>query len=396
MALFKLSFGLFFLALLFAAWSFLYAYDVPDPTPMEERPPFVAVINWYRSNVSGMPIEQLPSQAAAFRYEYSLSIENVNPQMLPAMLPRSIAPFYDDQYYVELRRLFENGLEISRQWIFRDSEGLTRLHASGSGARFGARVIAGENGSGFIELGNNYGAVIREFRFEEDLSEWDFRYTFSEGFLTRAETWFKNAPPNAADSDPPPGPPVFVLMYTDLYRYTRSGSLRAIDRTFHAGAAVIPRLRFPQLGPRVFQVDELVTPTDIYASGFLMADLHLEGTTISYSLDIRGRIQRELWRDEEGRVIGEITNTWEGDRLVSVLWEAPGDRRLIEFDFNAAGDRIAERNIRNGILERSVTIHGDSEIEEIFMGGRLVLRAYWESGVRIREERISAPPLRLR
>jgi hypothetical protein len=76
---------------------------------------------------------------------------------------------------------------------------------------------------------------------------------------------------------------------------------------------------------------------------------------------------------------------------MSALWRSIDDERLIEFEYDNDGNRIVERNFRNGILERSVTAQNGMDIEEIFMNGRLVLRAFWEDGVKISEERITPP-----
>jgi len=73
---------------------------------------------------------------------------------------------------------------------------------------------------------------------------------------------------------------------------------------------------------------------------------------------------------------------------MSVLWQSHSDERLVEYEYDNEGSRISERNYRNGLLERTVTFSGSREVEEIYMSGRLILRAIWEDGVRISEERI--------
>jgi len=70
------------------------------------------------------------------------------------------------------------------------------------------------------------------------------------------------------------------------------------------------------------------------------------------------------------------------------LWKSPGEERLVEYDYSSDGSRIAERNYRQGELERSVTARDGIDTEEIFLNGRLVLRAFWENGLKISEERI--------
>jgi hypothetical protein len=109
---------------------------------------------------------------------------------------------------------------------------------------------------------------------------------------------------------------------------------------------------------------------------------------VFYVTDDRGRILTETRRNEEGEVIGELQNAWSGDRLTSVRWKAGDDERVTEFGYDGDGDRILERNINRGVLERVVRLAGNREIEEIYMDGKPVLRAVWENGRKISEEHI--------
>jgi hypothetical protein len=97
-------------------------------------------------------------------------------------------------------------------------------------------------------------------------------------------------------------------------------------------------------------------------------------------------------------MIGEMKNTWSQDRLLSVHWTSGDDDRLTEYEYDGGGDRILERNYSKGLLERIVKQEGDREVEEIYMNNRIILRAIWEDGRKISEERIrpsnslSVPP----
>ena len=86
-------------------------------------------------------------------------------------------------------------------------------------------------------------------------------------------------------------------------------------------------------------------------------------------------------------MIGELTNTWSGDRLLSVLWKTEDEDTLIEYEYDDKGDRVVERNFSHGVLERVIGNQDGTEIEEIYIDGILMLRAYWENGKKIREER---------
>jgi len=351
-------------------------------------------IRWYRSNSSGMLLEIIPSRLAALRNEYSLSIRTAQYWEVPELL----LPYYNNSYSAELRILYNEGEASRRQWIFRDETGMTRLTASGGGSRFavrGAGVFSlreggDDNSSGVIEIRNRTGEVTRELQFEDDLSEWDYRYIYRDGILISASIWFKPAPPDETGEETARITPVSALAYTDDYRYTRSGSLRTIDRTLHEGAAEQQRIAFPRLGPGAppSAEEELIA----YTSGHLIGNENPEGSAIAYNYDSRGRVQTEIWRDERGVVVGELTNTWSGDRLLSVLWKTADEESLTEYEYDARGDRVVERNFSHGVLERIVTNQDGTEIEDIFINGILMLRAYWENGQKIREERPGERP----
>ena len=347
---------------------------------------------WYRSNSSGMLLESIPSRAAALRNEYSLSVRNAQYREVPELL----LPYYNNSYSTELRILYNEGEANRRQWIFRDETGSTRLTASGGGGRFAVRGAGAfslreggeDSNSGIIEIRNRTGEVTREIRFEEDLSEWDYRYSYRDGILISAEIWFRAAPPDETEEAQERITPAFALAYTDNYRYTRSGSLRAIDRTLHEGASEKQRIAFPRLGPGAPSADdELISHGSSSTSGYFIGNENPQSETISYTLDSRGRVLVEIWKDEEGVVIGELTNTWSGDRLISVLWKTEDEDRLIEYEYNDKGDRVVERNFSHGVLERIISSQDGMEIEDIFINGTLMLRAYWENGKKIREER---------
>jgi hypothetical protein len=396
-----------------------------------------------------MALEMIPSRIAALRNEYGLSVERINPSLLPWILPEIIRRHYDGSYHAELRILYEEGIEIRRQWIFRDSKGVGRLAASGTLVFFSGEEPKSkppvkkntdeeENGEGdseedsveaeepsrkgFIEIRDGEGAVVREFQFDEDSAEWDFHYFYRDGTLIRTETWFKEAPaPPVVEEEvtvnenededededwededeaekqapvivAPPRQewkePVFVRAFTDNYRYTRSGSLRAIDRRVHSGGAIL-RVGFPRLGPGASYGEDLVDQGGAYTASYFMDANPPDDTNINFNLDSRGRILGEVWKDESGKVIGELKNTWSGDRLQSAHWKSGNDERLIEYEYDRKGNPVVERNYRNGVLERSIAVENGVEIEEIYMNGKLVLRAHWENGVKVLEERVS-------
>ena len=386
---------------------FSFYEDPPvEALPSVEEPeiedPAALVTRWYRANSSGMPLEYIPSRFAALRNKYCLSVKRFSYLEIPDALPELLLPFYDASLAVELRLLYENAKEFRRQWIFRDDT--VRLTAAGYGSLYGGEKQEDEKRNGFIEIRNSEGLLEREFRFEEDLGEWEYRFFYTGNTLIKAETWYKEPPP---DTEPDEGEnneaestvdievdiekeePAFLPVSTDNYSYTRSGSIRGISRVLHEGADLeLPREIFPRLGPGVYYGMDFASHGATQGADFLMSSFSFEGAEISYSIDSRGRILGETWKDENGDVVGELRNTWSDDRLMSVLWKTDEEERLIEYEYNGDGDRIVERNFNRGVMERSVTSRDGKDVEEIFMNGKIVLRAIWEKGKKISEERV--------
>jgi hypothetical protein len=221
---------------------------------------------------------------------------------------------------------------------------------------------------------------------------------------------------NAAEQKPPPpqpkaserarkteGPaafPAFFVavtgkegekLWTDNYRYTRSLGLRAIERVYHNPKAEqkFARTTFPRVVPDDSpRKKDFVSPAIPFSSDFLR-DIYKDGAVkINYNTDSRRRIVNEMRFDGEDKLLGEFNNIWEGDRLSKVTWKGDGEERVIEFRYNRSGERISERDYRNGVLERSVTINKDEEIEELYLSGETALRAIWKDGKKISEERL--------
>ena len=346
-------------------------------------------ILWYRSNSTGLALEMIPSRLLAMRNEYCLSVESIALRDLPAIL----LPYYENTFRIELRTIYKNGNEYRRQYQFRDAGNITRLTSSGGTGFFSQgndviNISGDESSRGFIEIFNNSGYVTRELNFEEDESRWEYIFSYSDNTLLKAETWYKKPPEKAPVEEPAAGLPAEPV-YTDYFRYTRSGSLRAIDRYLHEGAA-INRLSFPRLGPGVSYTHQLNIPATTYVPEFLQNVNSYSGIKMSYTLDSRGRVLSEVWTGENDVPVGQFINTWSGDRLMSVHWKSDSEDKLVEYEYDSEGNSIAERNFSHGILERSLTRRNGRDVEEIFINGVLVLRAIWEDGVKISEERVPA------
>ncbi|MDR2136256.1 MAG: hypothetical protein LBO76_06535 [Treponema sp.] len=147
-------------------------------------------------------------------------------------------------------------------------------------------------------------------------------------------------------------------------------------------------LRFPRRSLDSKDDESFVSPSTAYGSQFLEdAQAEAPGGVV-YETDERGRVLGETRQGEGGEVIGELRNEWSGNRLSRVVYTEGEDEMVTEYEYDDDGDRIAERNYRNGVLERAVRISGDREEEELYMNGELVLRSLWEGGRKISEERV--------
>ncbi|MDR0730201.1 MAG: hypothetical protein LBF63_00920, partial [Treponema sp.] len=153
-------------------------------------------------------------------------------------------------------------------------------------------------------------------------------------------------------------------------------------------------LRFPRRSLDSKDEESFISPAIAYGSQFL-EDVHAgDSGRIVYETDERGRILTETMWGEDGELVSELRNQWSDNRLSRIIYTtataAGNEERITEYDYNGEGDRITERNFRNGVLERVVHISGNREDEEIYMNGELVLRTQWEGGRKIHEERVRA------
>jgi hypothetical protein len=405
---------------------------------------------WYISNAGGMALEP-SSRLVALRNKYSLMVGPASPGELPELLRE----YYQASWALEVRVLYTEGAESRRQWLFLDERRVTRLvavfvepspsedddHDGGEAAEEGAEEeaaalsddpAAGESAvspdepdepaeaepeaeplpSGFLEFYDGDGLLTGERRFQDDGGETEIRYFYNRKILIRAETTEKFPPPSANEDSAPgdaaeePGPeetpepekppedspPAERLVCTDYYRYSRSGSLRAIERVYHEPPeGTVTRIRFPHRILDSVYEKEFVNPALAYGSESL-SDIFIDSVhRVVYNTDQRGRILSETRLDGDDQVVGELTNVWEGDRLVRVIWKAGEDERRVEYVYNAEGDRIEERNYRKENLERLVLREGDIEVEELYIDGQPALRVRWEKGRKISEERIPLP-----
>jgi YD repeat-containing protein len=370
----------------------------PQPEEPPSGPP-----RWFRSNTAGMALEEMSSRFAALRNEYALVIDFFSPEELPEML----VPYYEAPYRIEVHILYKNGGENRRQWIFRDAGGTARLTAvfnpeppesakaeeapvetppaadpdsAGEAVETEEEAPARRRPSGFIETYNQDGWITAEHLFREEGEEDITGFFYQNRRLVRAEMRRKTRNEEGE---------AVIPVYTDFYRYNRAAALRAVERIYHEGAAPSPvRLTFPRMILDAAADKDFISPGISYGSDFLDEQWAGDGYRVVYTTDERGRILTETRQDDTGTVIGELQNNWSGDRLVSVVLKTGDDERLTEYEYDGEGNRITERNYRNGVLERTVRGEGVREVEELYMNGAVVLRAVWEDGRKISEERV--------
>lgn len=382
-------------------------------------------VDWYRSNAAGMIFEGIPSRITALRQKYCLSVEFI----AVSELPEPLQAYYQPSYRIELHTLYEEGKESRRQWIFRNEQGKTLVVSS---LVFTPDPLTIEEETeeeekiqepeldaleeapqdpipleprftGFIEVydffkGNT--RLIEEHLFSDEGTETITAYFYNQQLLIRGETRIKNPVPieEGEDESVEEAGEQLELVFSDYYRYSRSYALRAVKRVYHQELVTdsqVTRLQFPHLGLQSAVEEQrkaFVSPSTAYGSEFiqdLSADAGVQaGYQVVYTTDERGRILTEITQDAEGTVLREIHNTWAGDRLASVDWKTGEEERRIEYAYDSAGDRILERNYTNGVLERLVRRDQGRETEELYMNGKVILRAIWEDGRKISEERI--------
>ena len=402
-----------------------------------EVPKRLRPARWFRSNAGGMALEEIPSRFAALRNKYALVIDSSAPDELPEYLSR----YYDDGYSIEIRKLYEDGEEKRMQWIFRDDNETTRLIAVFTGMTepasesdenekieeaseidkievkddfdiVNASVVSEESGieedgiveekkekivkepeptGGFIEIFDENALLMSEIRFigEGEKSRTDFIYKKGIVISANAFMWEENDEGGE-----------FKKTHTDFYRYNRSSFLRAVERVFHEDAQITTsdspvRIAFPSRIMEAarndfFMGEKLNSYPEFFGDMLVKKD-----SRIVFTSDERGRILTETLysgkkneENEEDVVVWVIRNRWSDDRIVSIS-KKEGDIELVaEYEYDSGGDRILERNLKNGTLERVVRTEGKKDIEELYLNNVAVLQAVWEDGRKISERRM--------
>jgi hypothetical protein len=348
-------------------------------TPPRETPEWVKPARWFRSNAAGMSLEEIPSRLAALRNEYALVIDFTEPEELPEHL----VPYYDDAYFIENRAIYKESEKLRTQWIFRDKSGTTRLLAVFPDAE-------DEAINGFIEVyGENY-ALLSEYKFAGGKSG-KTEFSYNKGVMVSAIEWQWDEASPAYPASAKDGK--YKKMYTDYFRYNRSRYLRNVERVYHEEqlikthgdslAAIFPVRIMDAARNDDFFNEKLNASPDFFGETSVG-----EGDRIVFATDERGRVTSETLFDKEDNVLWEIKNTWAEDRIVSICRTEGETELLVEYEYDDAGNRIVERNLRDGVLERVVRTEDKFDYEELYLQGRVFLTAVWEDGRKISETRV--------
>ncbi|MCL2276298.1 MAG: hypothetical protein FWC21_00225 [Treponema sp.] len=351
------------------------------------RPPV-----WFRSNQGGMALEEISSRIVALRNEYALSISFARPSDTPVFLSR----YMDVDFYSEIRVLYKDGEIVRTQWILKDINGITRLNASFSEPEKFIEEIFDETSrgienvvlidtvdnmegkTGFIEIFNMDSLLTEEYRF------------FSDGIITRIENEYNNNLLISSVFSIYESENEYKRLYADFYRYNRSMSLRSIERIFYSATRnddesimiSFPRRVMDSANDGAF-ISGRINLYPEYFGGII-----LEENKIIYDTDTRGRILIETLYDEEDNIIWFIQNIWENNRIISSEKIEADMNYLTEYEYSSGGEKVLERNYKNGVLERIVRREGFQDIEELYINDIMVMTAVWENGRKISESRV--------
>ena len=404
--------------------------DFPFSSEFERKmPEWGSPAHWFRSNAGGLTIEEVPSRLTALRNEYALAIGFPHQDELPEYL---LSYYDEEEHNIETRTLYKNGEQIRTQWLFRDKNGTTRLNAvflepekpnvqeeikqeeiksdeiteeeiieeeTLAEEELGidkeeeeiveiavsekeSKIVKEKHKTGFIEIFDKNMFLTREYRFFEngDVNKTD--YVFSGGILISSKV--------SLSED---GGKEYKETYTDFYRYNRSSSLRAVERKFSRDGKIslsdAPLLiTFPRrIGDAAKNGTFISERHNSYPDFFGDVPVHAD-SKIVFETDERSRVLSQTLYDEKADVVWVIRNTWQNNRIISTTKTEGGTVLLAEYSYNSKGDRILERNLRNGVLERVVRMEGKNDIEELYFNNVLVLRAVWEDGRKISETRV--------
>jgi hypothetical protein len=265
-------------------------------------------------------------------------------------------------------------------------------------------VIWNGPASGFIEIYDEKYHITAEYRYTDKGERSKIEYFYNNDIKTSARTMLWDD----KEGD-------YIQTHTDYYRYNRSAFLRAVERVFMRDQQItssdnvvtsnevadnvvkdnvvknnVVKVSFPHNILAAAKNDSFMGEKFNSYPDFFDDLFVLKNSKLIFTTDERGRVldQTLISDDEEKKVIWKIENTWSGDRIVKITKTEGKTVLLTEYVYNKDGDRVLERNIKNGILERVVRSEGKTDIEELYLNNKVVLQAVWEDGRKISESRV--------
>jgi len=365
--------------------------DIEKSYALEKQEP----VKWFRSNSGAMALEETFSKSVAFRNEYVLSIETARFSDIPEYL----LEYFSSDFTCEIRVLYKNEEPLKTQWLFKDSGSITRMNAVFNDTEGWEELYKNNElvlKDGFIEIFDSGAFLISEYRYYNSGIGFKIDYTYNENMLTSCAFFIIEEKSNELHEDiaislqdQKSG---YKLVYADFYRYNRSLSLRSMERVFYAGMQITQgdplRIDFPRNTMDAIKESGFITGR-INAYSDFFGDVYSDNNyRMIYENDERGRIITQSFLDDNDNIIWIIKNVWNNNRIVSSEKREGGVVLLAEYEYSGSGERITEKNYRNGMLERLVRTEGNVDIEELYFNNVLVLRAVWEDGRKISETRI--------
>jgi antitoxin component YwqK of YwqJK toxin-antitoxin module len=346
-------------------------------------PDWIKPARWFKSNQGGMVIEEMLKDSA-LRNEYALVVYFTQKDKLPG----NLLPFYNNDFFIEVRVLYKHNEVERTQWIFRDIKGTTRflsviVEPSKSVSSKDDKKIYP---SGFMETYDENSFITAEYKFLENGNRDRIDYIYNNGMLITS-TFFSWEEGTTGGGE-------YRRTYADFLRYNRSFFLRYVERVYYQERKISfaneqLRFSFPRNIKDAAKPQNLMSEKANSYPEFFGNTTIYKNERIVYTTDERSRILSQTLYDEKNNVVWVIRNTWLNGRIVSTLKTESGTESLAEYEYDSDGNRVLEKNYKNGVLERVVRTEGNTDIEDLYFNNVAVLRAIWKDGRKISETRIN-------
>lgn len=136
--------------------------------------------------------------------------------------------------------------------------------------------------------------------------------------------------------------------------------------------------------------EESVSPT---ANGSVKVARDLtSGLVTRESYNAEGRIV-SLVEDKGGNAVRTVDYSYSNGKISAKVTKTPGRREEVRYRYDKSGELTTSETTVNRRLVKMTHYAGkDSYVEDLYLNGELVLRAYYEKGKLVREVPASGPP----